>query len=116
MGLPAAVPRGTVTAQLSSRGDKPSTNLDSSQEGPRAADHQEMALNGQPHTFALAVSLVSWRGVQAQPQSCKRTGDTTTLVTGLHLVSDMYSPCMSLVAWVAPFPHGESPYQALRLE
>lgn len=51
--MPAAVPRGTVTAQLSSRGDRPSTSLDSAKEGPRAADHQDMAVNRQPHTFAL---------------------------------------------------------------
>lgn len=58
-GLPAAVPPSTVTAQLSSRGERQSANQRSAKEGPRAADHQERAVTGQPHSFAPALSLIS---------------------------------------------------------
>lgn len=59
MGLPAAIPQGTVTAHRGPQWERESASLGGTKEGPRAADHREKAVIGQPHAFALAVTLAS---------------------------------------------------------
>lgn len=39
--------------------ERESASLGGTKEGPRAADHREKAVIGQPHAFALAVTLAS---------------------------------------------------------
>lgn len=106
---PAALPRGTVAAPLSRRGEREAASPASFKEGLWAVDHQETAVTGQPHHLLQQGSPSPREKVIANHRFCERT---TTLFIGLHLVGDICPPHTSLVAWVVPCHHGGGGYQA----
>lgn len=52
--------------------------------------HQERAVTSQPHTFAPTVGISPRGKVKAKHRACERTGNTITLVIGLHKVWDVF--------------------------
>lgn len=64
-GIAHSCIKGTVTVELSSRGDEQLASLASTKEGPRL-QAKKTAVTIQPHTSALAVSLVSRRTAQGK--------------------------------------------------